>query len=208
MTPTDQAPTSDWRRNPPISQDALDTLFLRGRTFYGFLDRPIPEDVLMRLYDLAKMGPTSGNSSPMRVLFLTSHEAKSRLATHLHGSNKEKSLSAPAVAIIAWDTKFFDQLHKLNPAQDAKSWFTDPAVAFDTAFRNSSLQGAYLLLAARALGLDAGPMSGFDKDGVNKEFFPEGDWTVNFLINLGYGDEEKTYPRQGRLSFEEAAKIL
>jgi len=187
----------------------LETLFTEARTQNGFLPEPVSEEQIKQLYDLFKWGPTSANMCPARVVFLTSTEAKERLIPLLSANNQEKSRQAPVVAIIAWDVEFFDQLPKLFPHADIRSWFSgNPVMAEEAAFRNSSLQGAYLILAARALGLDCGPMSGFDADGVNKEFFPDGKWKINFVCNIGHGDPTKVFPRLPRLEFDEACKIL
>jgi 3-hydroxypropanoate dehydrogenase len=192
-----------------IEDDALDTLFREARTHTAWLPQPVPEGLLREAYDLAKMGPTSANGSPARFVFLTSGEAKERLVPALMPGNVDKTRSAPVVVIIAQDMEFYEQLPKLSPAFDARSWFVgNPGLVADTASRNSSLQGAYFMLAARALGLDCGPMSGFDPEKVNAEFFPDGKWRVNFLCNLGYGDPEKVYPRAPRLDFEEACLVL
>jgi nitroreductase len=155
------------------------------------------------------MGPTSANSSPARFVFLTTAEAKNRLLSTLAPLNVEKTRSAPVNVIIAWDTEFHENLPKLFPQSNMRSYFAgNQALIDETALRNSSLQGAYFILAARALGLDCGPMSGFDADKVNAEFFPDGKWRVNFLCNLGYGDHSKLFPRNPRLSFDEAALVL
>lgn len=169
----------------------------------------MPVELLREVYELFKLGPTSGNSSPGRVVFLTTEAAKARLLPALAPANVEKSRSAPVVAIVAHDMEFYEKLPTLNPAVDARSWFVGnaPLIA-ETAFRNGSLQGAYFMLAARALGLDCGPMSGFAADKVNAEFFPDGKWRVNFVCNLGHGNPAKLYPRQPRLTFEEACVVL
>jgi 3-hydroxypropanoate dehydrogenase len=155
------------------------------------------------------MAPTSANGSPARFVFLTTPEAKRRLRPALAPLNVEKTMAAPVTAIIAWDTEFYDHLPKLFPHADMRSYFVgNPALIEETGFRNGSLQGGYFILAARAVGLDCGPMSGFDAEKVNAEFFPDGKWKVNFLCNLGYGDKSKLYPRNPRLSFEEACRVL
>jgi len=195
----------------PLSPRQLDSLFLEARTHNGWMARPVEDALLRRVYELARMAPTSANCSPMRVVFLKSREAKQRLLPHLMEGNRAKTLAAPATAIIAMDTRFYEHLPRLFPAADARSWFDGPgkeALAAATAFRNSSLQGAYLILAARSLGLDCGPMSGFDNESVDREFFPEGRVKSNFLCNLGYGDASKLYPRAPRLDFDEACRIL
>ena len=155
------------------------------------------------------MGPTSANSSPARFVFLTTEEAKERLIPALMPGNVEKTRSAPVTVIVAQDQEFYEQLPRLWPQVDARSWFAGNAgLIADTAARNSSLQGAYFMLAARALGLDCGPMSGFDAEKVNAEFFPDGKWRANFLVNLGFGDSETLHPRAPRLDFEEACCVL
>ena len=192
-----------------ISQEAIDQLFLEARTHNGWLDRPVSEETLRQLYDIARWAPTALNAQPARFVFLHTRAARERLAPALLGGNVDKTLAAPVTVIVASDSRFYEHLPRLFPAYDARSAFEANAeMAAEAAFRNSSLQGAYLLLAARAVGLSAGPMSGFDADKVNAEFFPDGRYRVNFLINLGYGDLSKVYPRNPRLSFEEAAQLL
>lgn len=167
------------------------------------------EDLLRKLYDTARWAPTAMNAQPARFVFVVSPEAKQRLEPALAEGNREKTRLAPVTVIVATDTRFFEHLPTLFPVYDARPMFeANPQMAAETAQRNSTLQGAYLLLAARALGLDAGPMSGFDAAAVNAEFFPDGRFQANFLINLGYADHTKVYPRNPRLSFEEAASIL
>ena len=191
------------------NSQAPDLLFRDARTHSTWLPQPVSDDLLHELYDLAKLGPTSANTSPMRVLFLKSEGAKERLLPLMMPLNLEKTKTAPVVAIIAIDTLFYDQLHKLMPYRDIRPWFADdPAMAEEAAFRNGSLQGGYFIMAARLLGLDCGPMSGFDAAGVNAEFFPDGAWKVNFICNLGYGDASALHPRLPRLDFDEAARIL
>ncbi len=192
-----------------VNESALNLLFRAARTYYAWLPKPISEDLLREIYDLFKWGPTSANGSPARVLFLTTEEAKARLLPALMPLNVEKSRTAPVVAIIAYDVEFYEQLPKLFPPANMRDMFAgNAALAAETAFRNSSLQGAYFILAARALGLDCGPMSGFDADKLNAEFFPDGKWKANFICNLGYGDGANLFPRLPRLEFEEACKIL
>jgi 3-hydroxypropanoate dehydrogenase len=188
---------------------ALDQLFREARTHSAWLDRPVSDDQLRRIYDLMKWGPTSANSSPARIVFLRSRVAKERLAQALAPQNVEKTLAAPVTAIVAHDLRFYDELPRLFPHADVRAWFVgnEPLIEA-TAFRNGSLQGAYLVLAARALGLDAGPMSGFDNQTVDREFFPDGRFKSNFLVNLGYGDPSRLHARSPRLTFEEAAQIL
>lgn len=192
-----------------ISTDALDQLFLNARTHSHWLDRSIPDEVLRDLYDLMKWGPTSANTSPARVVFIKSQEARSRLLACMDPGNVEKTRTAPVTVIIAEDMRFYDQLPKLFPHADARSWFAGNAALVEkTAFRNSSLQGAYFMIAARALGLDCGPMSGFDAAKVASEFLKGTDWRANFICNLGYGDAAKLHPRNPRLDFEEACRIV
>jgi 3-hydroxypropanoate dehydrogenase len=192
-----------------INAEALQQLFTDARTQNGFLADPVSEGQIREVYDLFKWGPTSANSSPARVLFLTSSEAKERLLPHMSANNKDKTRQAPVVAVIAFDLEFHEKLPILFPHVDARAWFAgNEALREETAFRNSSLQGAYLILAARALGLDCGPMSGFNAEGVNAEFFPDGKWKVNFVCTVGHGDPSKIFPRNPRLSFDEACQIL
>lgn len=186
----------------------LDQLFRSARTANAWRSKPVSEALLRELYDLARLGPTSANVSPARFVFLTTPEAKARIAPHLSKANREKSLAAPVIAIIAYALDFAEKLPGLFPHNPgAKTWFSDPDVAAITAIRNGTLQGAYLMLAARALGLDCGPMSGFDQAGVDREFFPEGRTVTNFLVNLGYA-ERAQFPRLPRLAFEEACRLL
>jgi 3-hydroxypropanoate dehydrogenase len=192
-----------------LNQQALEQLFLNARTHNGWQDRPISEKLLKQLYDLVKFSPTSANASPARFLFLTSKESKEKLKPFLMEGNIEKTMQAPVTVIIGYDMKFYEHLPFLFPHTDAKAWFVgNEALIEETAFRNSSLQGGYLIMAARALGLDCGAMSGFDKENVAQTFFPEGNVKINFLCNLGYGDPEKLFPRSPRLSFEQACQIL
>src|SRR5947208_16763306 len=192
-----------------ICVEGLDRLFRNARTHNFWHPRGVSDELLREVYDLAKFGPTSANSSPMRIVFLKSEEAKERLRPALAPLNVEKSMAAPVVAIIAYDTEFYEQLPKLVPHADARAWFVaNESLAQETAFRNSSLQGAYLMLAARALGLDCGPMSGFDQSKVNAAFWPEGRVKSNFICNIGYGDDKMIFPRSPRLSFEQACQIV
>jgi 3-hydroxypropanoate dehydrogenase len=173
------------------------------------LPKRVPVEILREVYELAKWGPTSANSTPARFVFLESENAKARLWPALAPTNVEKTKSAPVTVIVAWDSEFYDKLPTLFPHADMRSYFVGKQEVIDeTAFRNSSLQGAYFMLAARALGLDCGPMSGFDKAKVNAEFFPDGKWKANFLCNLGYGDRSKLFPRNPRLEFDEACRVL
>ena len=192
-----------------LSNEALAQLFTQARTHNGWRDEDVPDALLREALDIARWGPTSANCQPMRVLFLRSREAKQRLAPALIAGNLEKTMAAPAVAVVAYDLNFYEHLPRLYPATDARSWFVgNQPLIEETAFRNGTLQGAYLLLALRALGLDAGPMSGFDKAMVDAEFVPEGTVKSNVLVNIGYGDPAKLYPRGPRFAFEEIARIL
>jgi len=192
-----------------ISEEALDQLFREARTHSAWLPEPVPVELLRKAYELASLGPTSANSSPARFVFLTTPGAKERLKPVLGPGNVEKTMAAPVTVIVAWDTEFHEKLPRLFPQFDARVYFAgNQALIDETAFRNSSLQAAYFILAARALGLDCGPMSGFDADKLNAEFFPDGKWKVNLLCNLGYGDQTKLYPRNPRLNSEEASVML
>jgi 3-hydroxypropanoate dehydrogenase len=193
----------------PISQEALDQLFRDARTQSKWLSEPVSVELLRKVFELARLGPTSANASPGRFVFLITPDAKARLKPVLAPGNVDKTMAAPATVIVAWDTEFHENLPKLFPQADMRSYFVGSQALIDeTAFRNSSLQAAYFILAARALGLDCGPMSGFDADKLNAEFFPDGKWKVNLLCNLGYGDPSKLYPRNPRLNFEEASVVL
>lgn len=185
---------------------ALDQLFRTARTQNAFLDKPVEDAQLHALYDLLKWGPTAANGSPARFVFVKSAEAKAKLAPALSEGNHNKTLAAPVTVIVAFDQDFHEKLPYLFPHTDAKAWFDGPREGrHEGAFRNGSLQGAYLILAARALGLDAGPMSGFDPSKVNDAFFSESKWQVNLLINLGYGEASKLHARLPRLGFDEAS---
>jgi len=191
-----------------ITKESVQQLFTEARTHHAWLDKPIADELLKAVYDLAKWAPTSANSMPMRILFVKSQAAKEKLYPALQGSNADQVKAAPATAIIAYDEKFYDELPTLFPAFDAKSMFaSNPVLSKETAFRNSALQGAYFMLAARALGLDVGPMSGFDNAKVDETFFKGTSWKSNFLCNIGYGDTSKLYPRGPRLSFEQVSRI-
>ncbi|WP_291993179.1 malonic semialdehyde reductase [Candidatus Accumulibacter sp. ACC003] len=193
---------------PALSTEALDQLFVEARTHNGFAPEPIPEATLRRLYNLMKWGPTSMNCQPARLVFVTTGEGKEKLAPALSPGNLDKTLVAPATVIIATDTRFYEHLPTQFKAYDARPTFAGNAeLATSTAFRNATLQGAYLILAARAIGLDCGPMSGFDAGKVNAAFFPDGRYQANFLCNLGVGNPAALYPRGPRLSFEEACEI-
>lgn len=188
---------------------ALDQLFRTART-HNELGGEVSDETLRRLYELAKWGPTSANMSPLRLVFVRSPEAKAKLAPALDEGNYAKTLAAPVTAIVAYDMAFYDKLPYLFPHTDAKSWFdSKPEPALETAaLRNGSLQGAYVLMAARAVGLDCGPMSGFNNAMVDEAFFAGTRIKSNFLINLGHGDTAKLFPRSPRLSFDEAAQVL
>ena len=192
-----------------LSDTALDQLFREARTFNAWQDREVTDAQLHQLYDLLKFGPTSANSSPMRLVFVKSAEAKAKLSPFLSEGNRAKTMAAPVTAIVANDHAFHEKLPQLFPHADAKSWFEGNQPLIDTtAFRNATLQGAYLILAARAVGLDCGPMSGFDNAGVDGAFFAGTSVKSNFLVNLGYGDASRDlFPRSPRLSFDEACTI-
>jgi 3-hydroxypropanoate dehydrogenase len=192
-----------------IDEADIDLLFREARTHNKWQDRPVPDEVLHELYDILKFGPTSANSSPARFVFLKSKEAKERLAPALSSGNLDKTMAAPVTVIVAYDPKFYEKLPTLFPHNpDAVSWFTsNDALAATTAFRNGTLQGAYLIMAARALGLDIGAMSGFDNAQVDAAFFADRGWRSNFLVNIGYGDPAGLFDRSPRLPFAEAAVI-
>lgn len=193
----------------PLSQDALAQLFTDAHSIHQFTDQAVTDETLRQLYDLLKWGPTAFNAQPGRYVFVRSQEAKQRLAPALAAGNLEKTLAAPVTVIIAQDSEFHEQLPTQFPGYDARGLFvSNPGLINPTAFRNSSLQGAYLIIAARALGLDAGAMSGFDAAKLDAEFFPDGKWKSNFLINLGYAAPGAGFPRGPRLPFEDAARIL
>ncbi len=192
-----------------LDNNALNQLFTQARTFSAWQDKAVTSEQLHQLYELTKFAPTSTNGSPARFVFVTSPEAKAKLKPALAEGNVAKTMSAPVTVIVAADYDFYDYLPQLFPQTDAKSWFVGNQALIDaTAFRNSSLQGAYLIMAARALGLDTGAMSGFDNATVDAAFFAGTNTRSNFLINLGYGDVAKLYPRNPRLSFEQAALIV
>lgn len=191
-----------------LDQHALDILFREARTHQKWLDTPVTDEQLQQVYELMKWGPTSANSSPARLVFVHSQVAKDKLAACMAVGNVGKVKAAPVTAIVAMDMEFYEKLPQLFPHTDAHSWFVGkPALVEATAFRNSSLQGAYLIMAARALGLDCGPMSGFDEEKVNAAFFAGTPVKVNFVCSLGYGDRGKLHPRSPRLAFEQACRI-
>ncbi|RED17538.1 malonic semialdehyde reductase [Parasphingopyxis lamellibrachiae] len=187
----------------PLSDDALDTIFRTARTYNGYRDKPVSEGQLEAIWDLMKMGPTSANMLPARMVWCISADAKAKLAAHTMPANGKKILAAPTTVIIAMDTNFHELLPEFFPHdQTAKSWFSDDAFRKQSAFRNSSLQGAYFIIAARAIGLDTGPMSGFDNDAVDKAFFPDQPAVKsNFISTIGYGDPETIFERSPRPSF-------
>ncbi|GMR08897.1 MAG: malonic semialdehyde reductase [Gammaproteobacteria bacterium] len=187
---------------------ALDMLFMKARSHNVWLDKQVSDEQLHSMYALMKMGPTAANACPARIVFIKSDAAKQRLKPCLDEGNVKKSMTAPVVALIGMDMEFHEQLPKLFPHTDARSWYAGKAEKIhETAFRNSSLQGAYLIMAARSLGLDCGPMSGFDNARVDTEFFPDGDIKSNFICAIGYGDSDQLHPRGPRLSFDEACQI-
>ena len=194
----------------PLDKTALDQLFLSARTHNAWQGRPLPDELLQRLYDTFRMGPTSANCCPARIVFVKSQAAKEKLQLALGEGNRAKSLAAPVTAIIGYDMKFYEKMGQLFPhVPDARSWFDkDEQTAYTTAFRNGTLQGAYLIVAARALGLDCGPMSGFNNEMVNQMFFADTSVKANFLCNLGYGDPSGVRPRSPRLEFDEACRII
>ncbi|MRS92380.1 malonic semialdehyde reductase [Enterobacteriaceae bacterium RIT714] len=194
--------------NEAITPGAIKTLFTEARTHNGWQETPVSDETLREIYDLMKWGPTSANCSPARIVFVRTREGKEKLRPALSGGNLEKTLAAPVTAIIAWDSEFYERLPELFPHGDARSWFTSsPELAQETAFRNSSLQAGYLIFACRALGLDTGPMSGFDRQRVDDAFFTGSSLKSNLLINIGYGDASKLYGRLPRLSFEDACGL-
>ena len=192
----------------PLGADALDLLFRSARSYNSWDATPVTESDLRQLYDLVKMGPTSANTSPARFIFCSSPEARARLSACATANNKPKILAAPVTAIIGFDMDFAEKLPELFPQMDVRPWFADPDVARETAFRNSALQGAYFILAARALGWDTGPMSGFDKAAVNAAFWAGTRVETNFICTMGKGTSEMLWPRLPRLAFEDATTIL
>ena len=192
-----------------LPDPCIDQIFRQARTHNAWRDEDIPDSQLHELVDLVKLGPTSANCSPARFLFVKSPTAKERLKPLLSEGNREKTMKAPVCTIIGYDLDFYQHLPRLFPHTDAKSWFEGkPKKIEETAFRNGTLQGAYLILAARALGLDTGPMSGFDNRGVDREFFAGTNLKSNFLCSLGYGDASVLFPRSPRFAFDEMAQIL
>ena len=192
-----------------INDAAMDIIFRDARTRNGWEDRPVTETLMQAVYDLMKWGPTSANCFPARFVFVASADGREKLKPHLQGGNIEKTMSAPCCVIIANDQAFYEKLPELFPHTDAKSWFEgNDALIKETAMRNGSLQGAYFMIAARALGLDCGPMSGFDQQGVNEAFFSGTAYQANFLCNIGYGTDENLFPRSPRPDFAEVCEIV
>lgn len=197
------------QRGAPLGAAALGQLFTEARTHNAFSSKPVPDALLREAVDLAKMGPTAANQQPLRVVFLRSQAAKERLKPALSAGNLEKTMAAPVTAIAAYDAEFYEHLPFLFPHADAKAWFSgNPDFATRSAFQNGTLQVGYLILALRSLGLDAGPMSGFDAAKADAEFFPDGKVKSNVLINIGYGDDTKLFPRSPRFAFDQMAQIL
>lgn len=193
----------------PLDPAAIDTIFRQARTANGFLDKPVSMDLLKQVYELAALGPTSMNTQPTRYVFLQSKEARERLLPAMSPGNLDKTRTAPVTVIVATDTKFHEYMPRVWHREGAKENFeANAALASATATRNGTLGGAYFIIAARAVGLDCGPMSGFDIAKVDAEFFPDGRWKTNFLINLGHGDDSKLFNRNARLGFDEACKVL
>ncbi|MCE9564997.1 MAG: malonic semialdehyde reductase [Planctomycetes bacterium] len=193
-----------------VNDEALNLVFREARTHMHWLDKPVDDALLRQVYDLAKMGPTSANMCPLRIVFVKSKEGKEKLKPFLDAGNVDKTMKAPVTAIIGMDIRFYELMPKLYPHADAKAWFKDlPENVLEyVALRNSSLQGAYFILAARSLGLDCGPMSGFNNAKVDEAFFGGTTVKSNFLCNLGHGDASKLHPRSPRLTFEEACKLV
>lgn len=202
----------DEARPNPVDDRALDAIFRIPRAVDNFIDRPVPDDLLRSVYELARMPPTSSNCQPMRILFLKSRESRERLAPALSSGNRDKTMRAPVTAIVAYDLAFYTHLPRMFHKQGADSWFKgNDAAIQEHGFRNGTLQAAYFMLAARALGLDVGPMSGFDRRKVDAEFFSDGDcatWRSNFVCNLGYGDPTGLHPRDPRFAFDEACRTI
>jgi 3-hydroxypropanoate dehydrogenase len=189
-------------------EKTLDLILRKARSHGDFLDRPVPEELLHEAHELMKWGPTTANSQPMRVIYLRSKEAREKLRPALSATNLEKTLKAPLVGIVAYDTRFWEHLPRLYHNPDAINWYNKPAVAEIHGFRNGSLQGAYLIIALRAVGLDCGAMSGFDNTKVDAAFFPDGRLKSNFLINIGYASGAHLKPRGPRFTFEEVCRFL
>lgn len=197
------------KKDNKIDTAALELLFTKARTYNSWQDRSVPDALLQEIYNQARMGPTSANCCPLRIVFLKSPAAKEKLKPALSEGNIEKTMEAPVVALFAHDMEFYEELPFLFPHTDARSWFVGNEKAIEeTAFRNGTLQAAYFMIAARALGLDCGPMSGFDADKVNKLFFADGTHKVNFICNLGYGAEEGLFSRAPRFEFDQVCEIV
>lgn len=194
---------------PALTDSALNQLFTEARTHNAWRDQPVDDALLQQLYQLVKWGPTAANTCPLRIVFVKSAAAKEKLRPCLSAGNVDKTMAAPVTAILAWDNAFYEQLPKLFPNNlDARNWYAGKEKAIhENAFRGSSLQGGYFILAARALGLDCGPMGGFSADKINAAFFADSNWRVNFLCNIGYGDPSGIFPRNPRLDFAEACRI-
>lgn len=193
----------------PLDRQALAQLFTEARTRNAWLDRPVADELIEQLYEVAKWGPTAANSNPARFVFVRSADAKERLRPHLSPGNVIKTLGAPVCVIVAWDAQFYDFMPQLFPSRDMRQAFAGkPDIILDTATRSCILQGAYLMIAARALGLDVGPMSGFNKATLDAEFFPDGRWKSNFLFNLGYGSDVDLFERNPRLDFSQACLLM
>jgi 3-hydroxypropanoate dehydrogenase len=188
-----------------LDDDAISQLFMEARTYNSWTDRPVDDEIVRTLYRLASLGPTTANTSPARFVFVRTPAGKERLRPHLSVGNVDKTMSAPCCVVIAQDMRFYEHMPQLFPARDMSATFAGkPALIEEVAFRSSTLEAAYLILAARALGLDAGPMSGFDRAALDADFFPDGRWKSNFLCNIGYGSEAGLFPRNPRLDFEQA----
>jgi 3-hydroxypropanoate dehydrogenase len=189
----------------PLDEHAIAQLFLDARSYNSWLDQPLDDDTIRRLYELASLGPTTANSSPARFVFVRSDAGRERLAPHLSPGNLDKTISAPCCVIIAYDTRFYELMPQLFPSRDMSGTFAGkPALIDEVARRSSTLEGAYLIMAARALGLDTGPMSGFNAATLDADFFPDGRWKSNFLCNVGYGTDDGLFPRNPRLAFGQA----
>jgi 3-hydroxypropanoate dehydrogenase len=192
-----------------LDSAALDQIFRAARSTHAFTAQPVTDETIREIFELLKWGPTAWNGQPGRFVFVRSPEAKARLAPAMSSSNRAKTLAAPLTAIVAYDMRFFDRLSELSPGSSAPELLArETALAETTAFRNGTLQGAYLILAARALGLAAGPMSGFNAEAINREFLTGTSWRANFLVNLGYPDRSEARPRAARVSFEESVRIV
>lgn len=192
-----------------LTGQAWNALFLEARTANGWRDRPVSDDILKEIHDMMRWGPTSANSCPLRIVFIKTPRGKERLKPFLDKGNVEKTMAAPVTALFAYDTEFYERLPFLFPHTDARSWFVGKEEKiFDTAFRNGTLQAAYFMIVARGFGLDCGPMSGFDKEKADREFFPDGRFKSNFLCSLGYADPAKNHPRGPRFEFDDVCSIV